>query len=757
MPIVRQRRAVPHCRTALQHLDGPQCDIMKSLAPVKFNCPVPIPLFFHGPVESNSLSTFPQSKFAAFRSSFPVIPGFRYLRRFESGVSRSAVVVLALSAAFCVGFSADAHAKSRRSSKSYRQSSAQPAGVWAWTAGSMTYLRARPGIQTPPIAKVPRHTKLMVWGKFDGWYRVETPDHKFGWIRNELLNSPTLAKVQEMSHSKARRASNRTANQIMYGSAQELKKHYQRFGSTGAQKGLAALGVKVGPTKAQRLAALKAAQQKIAFQKAQQAKVQQAKAEQAKYARLRYAKYEQQKASQQKAQQEKAAQLKWAAAKAAQQKQRAAQIRTAAYKAAQYKAAQANAAQAKAAQERALQAKWAAEKAAQQKIAQQKAQQAAQLKLAQEKAAQERAAQLKAASASVVAKPASTETMPVTHPQIAQPVAQPKMSPKPPAAIVRVAPAAKTPSGTPLQPVLPNSSRATTLLAPAIPLPPKNNAAKGNFHPPSISPDDLMKARQDHMKRSSSAPASETAPKATKTAFVPQVYYLASAVYAPSMAKGDSASHFLPTAYKRDSFPSASFEPRLSEMGPKPLFSPVERTFPILPVAKPAAKAVLAKNPTKAAPKTPAKTAAAQPSPNRGGSPRDYVRVAQADFGQGVANQALSYRGRPYIRGAASPSRGFDCSGLVYFLLRQRGYNPPRTAAGLASYGKAVPAGQLQPGDLVLFANTYKRGVSHVGIYMGNSNFVHAATSGTGVRVDSLASAYYCRKYWGARRVEVKG
>jgi cell wall-associated NlpC family hydrolase len=123
-------------------------------------------------------------------------------------------------------------------------------------------------------------------------------------------------------------------------------------------------------------------------------------------------------------------------------------------------------------------------------------------------------------------------------------------------------------------------------------------------------------------------------------------------------------------------------------------------------------------------------------------------------FGDGIAKQALSYRGMPYISGASNPNRGFDCSGLVYFLLRQRGYNPPRTAASLTSVGTSVSKNNLKPGDIVFFANTYKRGVSHVGVYIGNGKFVHAANSGSGVKTDSLSSSYYSRKYWGARRVK---
>jgi cell wall-associated NlpC family hydrolase len=561
----------------------------------------------------------------------------------------------------------------------------------------MTYIRARPGTQTPPVAKVPRHTQLMVWGKFDGWYRVETTDHKFGWVHNELLHSPALDNVKEMSHSKARRASDSTSNQLMYGSVEDLKKHYQRFGAPGAKKGLAMLGVKVkskpGQSSSQRLAAQKAAQQK-----AVQAKI-----------------------AQQKAAQAKANQARWAAAKAAQEK------------AAQQKTAQQKAALAKAEQYKAAQARLAAQKAAAAKMAQAKA--------ASARAEQARLAQEKAAQAKFAAKTASVQPTPST-------------------AVAKAVPSTKALSGTPLQPILPNPTTAVAVksVAPAIPIPPKTaakTARKGNYQAPNITAEDLMKAREEHLKRSSSASSAEQAPKpSNKTAFlpqefIPQVYYLASAVYSPAMAKGDSAAHFIPTSFTRDSLPSAQFTPH-EEYGPKPLVVPLDRT---VPSSSPAKKTIIAKNTAKA----PAKPSlSAKAAPNRGGSPRDYARLAQNNFGQGIANQALSYRGRPYIRGAASPSHGFDCSGLVYYLLRQRGYNPPRTAAGLAHYGKAVPMGQLQPGDLVLFANTYKRGVSHVGIYMGNNNFVHAATSGTGVRVSSLNEAYYRGKYWGARRVEVK-
>jgi cell wall-associated NlpC family hydrolase len=155
----------------------------------------------------------------------------------------------------------------------------------------------------------------------------------------------------------------------------------------------------------------------------------------------------------------------------------------------------------------------------------------------------------------------------------------------------------------------------------------------------------------------------------------------------------------------------------------------------------------------------PAKKPAAKTA-NRGGSPRDVIKWAKDNgrlaFGESVANSALSYRGMPYIYGAESPSRGFDCSGLVSYVLHKKGLHPPRTAAAQSHYGTPVSRSQLKPGDLVFFAGTYKGGVSHVGIYIGNNNFVHAANPSKGVRVDSLSSSYYAKHYYGARRPPAK-
>ncbi|BDI33031.1 hypothetical protein CCAX7_50820 [Capsulimonas corticalis] len=118
-----------------------------------------------------------------------------------------------------------------------------------------------------------------------------------------------------------------------------------------------------------------------------------------------------------------------------------------------------------------------------------------------------------------------------------------------------------------------------------------------------------------------------------------------------------------------------------------------------------------------------------------------------------VVEAAYSLRGSRYRMGGTS--RGaFDCSGFVRYILGHTGgVDLPRTATEQYYHGSPVASGDLQPGDLVFFKNTYKHGISHVGIYTGNGKFVHAANEHKGVREDSLNEAYYSNHYAGARRV----
>ena len=120
--------------------------------------------------------------------------------------------------------------------------------------------------------------------------------------------------------------------------------------------------------------------------------------------------------------------------------------------------------------------------------------------------------------------------------------------------------------------------------------------------------------------------------------------------------------------------------------------------------------------------------------------------------GQAIVNKAKQYLGVPYVYGGASPS-GFDCSGLVYYVLKSLGYSPYRTPADQYRQGTYVSKENLQPGDIVFFANTYASGISHVGIYAGNGQFIHAPNSRSVVSYADLTSGYWANHYYGGRRM----
>lgn len=117
-----------------------------------------------------------------------------------------------------------------------------------------------------------------------------------------------------------------------------------------------------------------------------------------------------------------------------------------------------------------------------------------------------------------------------------------------------------------------------------------------------------------------------------------------------------------------------------------------------------------------------------------------------------LVQMALACRGDGYHRGGTSRG-GFDCSGFTRYVFAKYGIRLPHSSAAQAGMGTPVDRSALQAGDLVFF-HTYRRGVSHVGIYVGDSRFVHAATHGRGVRVDSVNSGYYASRYVCARRVK---
>jgi cell wall-associated NlpC family hydrolase len=115
----------------------------------------------------------------------------------------------------------------------------------------------------------------------------------------------------------------------------------------------------------------------------------------------------------------------------------------------------------------------------------------------------------------------------------------------------------------------------------------------------------------------------------------------------------------------------------------------------------------------------------------------------------GVVGIAMHYLGTPYVWGGASPS-GFDCSGFVMYVFAQVGISLPHYTVAQYNYGDSVsvPRSELQPGDLVFFA-----GLGHVGIYVGNGQFIHAPHTGDVVKIDSLGEGWYSSEYDGAKRI----
>ncbi|AXH98366.1 endopeptidase Spr precursor [Sporosarcina sp. PTS2304] len=124
---------------------------------------------------------------------------------------------------------------------------------------------------------------------------------------------------------------------------------------------------------------------------------------------------------------------------------------------------------------------------------------------------------------------------------------------------------------------------------------------------------------------------------------------------------------------------------------------------------------------------------------------------ASANSPTSLISTARNYLGTPYLLGGTTP-RAFDCSGYTQYVFNKEGVSLPRTTGQQIAVGSPVSKSNLEVGDLVFF-NTSGRGVSHVGIYIGSNNFIHASVS-KGVMVSSLNDPYYWKsRYMGARRV----
>ena len=118
-----------------------------------------------------------------------------------------------------------------------------------------------------------------------------------------------------------------------------------------------------------------------------------------------------------------------------------------------------------------------------------------------------------------------------------------------------------------------------------------------------------------------------------------------------------------------------------------------------------------------------------------------------------VTAVAEGYIGQPYVWGGSEPG-GFDCSGFVQWVYRKNGVSLPRTVSEQIDVGKKVDPERLQPGDLLFFENTYTSGLSHIGIYVGSNQFIHAADEARGVTISSLDDDYWQPRFVQASRLK---
>lgn len=131
---------------------------------------------------------------------------------------------------------------------------------------------------------------------------------------------------------------------------------------------------------------------------------------------------------------------------------------------------------------------------------------------------------------------------------------------------------------------------------------------------------------------------------------------------------------------------------------------------------------------------------------------RQFHDQPPTDQGREVVIFSLSLLDVGYRFGGKNPEAGLDCSGMVAYVFNHAiGYRIGGSAADIAKRGKSVPVDQLRPGDLVFF-NTLNRPFSHVGIYIGNGQFIHAPSSNGRVRTDSLNSGYFASRFEAVRR-----
>jgi cell wall-associated NlpC family hydrolase len=176
----------------------------------------------------------------------------------------------------------------------------------------------------------------------------------------------------------------------------------------------------------------------------------------------------------------------------------------------------------------------------------------------------------------------------------------------------------------------------------------------------------------------------------------------------------------------------------------------VPRPFPGAP-APPVADPTPTTSAPAAAVPPPSTTADKTIPPVAAVAPVEAPTVTSAPWVSPLLTTALGLRGTPYRFGGNNPT-GFDCSGFVRYVFAQFGYQLPREVQAQFKTGRPIDRDEIQPGDLVFF-ETVSKGASHVGIALGNDEFVHAPSSRGVVRTERYTIEYWARRWIGARRV----
>ncbi|HHC11435.1 MAG TPA: NlpC/P60 family protein [Campylobacterales bacterium] len=130
------------------------------------------------------------------------------------------------------------------------------------------------------------------------------------------------------------------------------------------------------------------------------------------------------------------------------------------------------------------------------------------------------------------------------------------------------------------------------------------------------------------------------------------------------------------------------------------------------------------------------------------------ISINQPNKVENIIKMALSQMGKTYVWGATGPFT-FDCSGFTQFVYEQNGIELPRVSKNQAQVGKFIDKNHLKRGDLIFFSSSKSDDVHHVGIYLGNGQFVHASSAKKQVTVSNLNQKYYKEHFkWGRRYIQ---